>query len=91
MIKREMVDIVAKKAHLTKRGAKEAIEVFLNEIIKALEKEEKVLLSGFGTFRVVKVDDKVVVIPGTGERRIVKAHRSPRFVPGKPFKQAVRR
>jgi len=90
MIKREMVDIVAKKAHLTRRASQEAIEVFLSEIIKALKRGEKVLLSGFGTFKITNTQEKAVVVPSTGERRVIKAHRSPRFVPGKPVKQAVR-
>jgi DNA-binding protein HU-beta len=91
MIKKDLVDIVAKKAHLTRRGSQEAIEVLLNEIARALKRGEKVLLSGFGTFKVVNVKDKDVVIPGTGERRTIKSHRAPRFVPGKPLKYAVRR
>jgi DNA-binding protein HU-beta len=88
--KKDLIEILAKKAHLTKRGSQEAIAVFISEIIKALKKREKVLLSGFGTFKAVRVDDKTVVVPGTQERRIVKAHWTPRFVPGKPLKQSVR-
>ena len=45
-----MFEVVAKKAHLTKRGAKDAIESFLDEVKKALAKGENVVLSGFGTF-----------------------------------------
>ncbi|HUW21379.1 MAG TPA: HU family DNA-binding protein [Candidatus Bathyarchaeia archaeon] len=90
MIKRELVDIIAKKSHLTKKGSQEAVDAFLNEVIKALKKGEKVLLSGFGTFKVVSVKDKSVLVPGTGEKKVVKAHRAPRFVAGKPLKQAVR-
>lgn len=90
MIKRDLVNLVAQKAHLTKRASNEAVEVFLSEIIKALKRGEKVLLSGFGTFKVASVKDKPVIIPGTGEKRVIKAHRAPRFVPGKPLKKAVR-
>ena len=53
MTKRQLVDLVSRKAHLTKRGAEESIEVFLNEIGRVLAKGEKVVLSGFGTFRVI--------------------------------------
>ncbi|MBN1262918.1 MAG: HU family DNA-binding protein [Candidatus Pacebacteria bacterium] len=91
MTKRELVEIVSKKAHLTRKAAREAVNVFLDEIIKSLKRGEKILLSGFGTFKVVKVEDKSVVIPGTGERRTVRAHRAPRFIPGKPLKQTIRR
>lgn len=90
MTKREIIDVVARKAHLTRKAAKEAVESFLDEIVRALKKGEKVVLSGFGTFKVVKVKDKPVIVPGTKEKKIVKAHRAPRFSPGKPLKKEVR-
>lgn len=90
MTKNQIVDLVAAKAHLTKKAAREAVETFLAEITRALKKGEKVVLSGFGTFKIVRVKDKPVVIPGTGEKKIIKGHRAPRFAPGKPLKKAVR-
>lgn len=90
MTKNEIINLVASKAHSTKKAAEEVIDVFLNEIIKSLAKGEKIVLSGFGTFKIVKVKDKPVIIPGTQEKRIVKGHRAPRFSPGKPLKKAVR-
>ena len=90
MTKNELINLVASKAHSTKKATEEVIDVFLNEIIKSLAKGEKIVLSGFGTFKIVKVKDKPVIIPGTQEKRIVKGHRAPRFSPGKPLKKAVR-
>ena len=90
MTKKQIVSLVAAKAHLTKRGAREAIDTFLAEITSALKKGDKVVLSGFGTFRVTKVKEKPVIVPGTNERKMVKSHRAPRFSPGKPLKKAVR-
>ena len=90
MTKKQLVDLVSTKAHLTKRAAREAIDNFLGEVTRVLKKGEKVVLSGFGTFKVVKVKDKPVIVPGTGEKKVVKGHRAPRFSPGKPLKKAVR-
>ena len=53
MTKRDIVELVSRKAHLTKKGAEEAVEVFLSEVGRVLAKGEKVVLSGFGTFRAV--------------------------------------
>ncbi|MCJ7805403.1 HU family DNA-binding protein [Patescibacteria group bacterium] len=89
MTKRELLEQVARKAHLTKRAAKEAVEVFLAEIGRTLSKGEKVVLSGFGTFRVISMKGKTVKIPGTEKLVTIKAHRSPRFTPGKKFKRQV--
>lgn len=90
MTKKEIINLVAAKAHLTKKAAREAVENFLNEITKALKKGEKIVLSGFGTFKIAKVKDKPVIVPGTKERKVVKGHRAPRFVPGKPLKKEVK-
>jgi DNA-binding protein HU-beta len=90
MTKKQIVPLVATKAHLTKKAARESIDTFLAEVTKAMKKGDKVVLSGFGTFKVVKVKDKPVIVPSTKERKVVKGHRAPRFTPGKPLKKAVR-
>jgi DNA-binding protein HU-beta len=91
MTKRQLIDQVARKAHLTKKASVEAIDVFLNEIGRVLAKGEKVVLSGFGTFRVIHMKGKTVKIPGTDKNVTIKAHRSPRFTPGKKLKRQVSR
>lgn len=91
MTKRDLIDLVARKAHLTKRGADEAVEVFLSEIGRILSKGEKVVLSGFGTFRVISMKGKTVKIPKTDKLVTIKSHRSPRFTPGKKLKRQVTR
>lgn len=83
------MDLVARKAHLTKRAATESVEVFLDEIGRILSKGEKIVLSGFGTFRVISMKGKTVKIPKTDKLVTIKAHRSPRFTPGKRLKRQV--
>lgn len=90
MTKQQMFEILARKAHLTKRASREAIETFLDEIKKTIAKGDKVVLSGFGTFKVKSVKDKPVIDPVSKQRRIVKAHRAVRFIPGKALKKAVK-
>ncbi|KKQ52244.1 hypothetical protein A2865_02230 [Candidatus Woesebacteria bacterium RIFCSPHIGHO2_01_FULL_39_17] len=91
MTKRELIDVVARKAHLTKKAAVEAVDTFLNEVGRTLSKGEKVVLSGFGTFRVISMKGKTVKIPNTEKMVTIKAHRSPRFTPGKKLKRQVTR
>jgi len=91
MTKRELIEQVARKAHLTKRAATESVEVFLDEIGRILSKGEKVVLSGFGTFRVISMKGKTVKIPRTDKLVTIKSHRSPRFTPGKKLKRQVLR
>lgn len=91
MTKKDLVEQVARKGHLTKKAATEAVEIFLQEIQRALVKGEKVILTGFGTFRVIQMKQKSVKVPGTGEEKVVRSHRLPRFVPGKSLKRIVKR
>ena len=91
MTKKHLIDLVSRKAHLTKKGATEAVDVFLEEVGRVLSKGEKVVLSGFGTFRVISMKGKTVKIPNTEKLVTIKAHRSPRFTPGKRLKRQVNR
>ena len=90
MTKSQMIDIVAKKAHLTKKAANDAVESMFEEMIRALKKGEKVVVSGFGTFYVSKVSDKQVVPFGNEtKRQTIKSHRVVNFRVGKPLKKTV--
>ncbi len=91
MTKADIIEIVAKKAHLTKKAARESVDAFLDEIIRQIDKGEKVVLSGFGTFKISKVKDKKGRNPQTGEDLIIKAHRVVRFVVGKTLKRLVKK
>jgi DNA-binding protein HU-beta len=91
MTKKDLVDIVSRKAHLTKKAAAEAVEMFLNEVGRTLSKGEKVVLSGFGTFKVINMKGKTVKIPKTEKMVTIKSHRAPRFTPGKKLKRQVAR
>lgn len=90
MTKSQLIDIVAKKAHLTKKAANDAIEALVEEMTRSLKKGEKVVVSGFGTFYVSKVSDKQVVPFGDEKKRqTIKGHRVVNFRVGKPLKKAV--
>ncbi|MFC1653548.1 HU family DNA-binding protein [Patescibacteria group bacterium] len=90
MTKSELIDVVAKKGHLTKKAATEAVEVFLGELKRSLKKGDKVVLSGFGTFYVSKVADKEVVPFGKEDKRqTIRSHRVVNFRVGKPLKKLV--
>ncbi len=90
MTKSQLINIIAKKAHLTKRAAEESIDALFDEVIRSLKKGDKVVLSGFGTFYLGKVKDKQVVPFGKEDhRQTIKGHRVVNFRVGKPLKKAV--
>ncbi len=90
MTKSQLINIVAKKAHLTKKASADAINALFDEITRSLKKGEKVVISGIGTFYVSPVKDKQVVPFGNeSKRQTVKGHRVVNFKVGKPLKKAV--
>ncbi len=90
MTKSQLITVVAKKAHLTKRASEEAIETFFEEVIRSLKKGDKVVVSGFGTFYLGKVKDKEVVPFGNEQKRqTIKGHKVVNFRVSKPLKHIV--
>lgn len=91
MTKSDIVEIVAKKADLTKKASRQAIDSFLEEVIRKLQKGDKVVLSGFGTFKVKKVRDKKSRKNLFSEEFItIKGHKVVRFIVSKSLKKAVK-
>jgi nucleoid DNA-binding protein len=89
MKKTDLVNEVA-KVTLTKKEAAEAIEIFLSIIKKTLKKRDKIFISGFGTFSIVKRKARIGRNPKTGEAVKIAAKFTPRFKPAKAFKEAVK-
>jgi nucleoid DNA-binding protein len=90
MTKSQLIAVVAKKSHLTKKATEEALEALFEEVVRSLKKGEKVVISGIGTFYVSNVKDKEVVPFGNeGKRQTIKGHRVVNFKVGKPLKKAV--
>ena len=90
MTKSQLISVIAKKAHLTKRASEEAVESIFDEIIRSLKKGDKVVISGFGTFYLGKVKDKEVVPFGNEtKRQTIRGHKVVNFRVGKPLKRSV--
>jgi len=90
MTKAELVDKIASEAGLTKADAQRALDATLNNIKKALKKNQKVTLVGFGTFSVSKRKARKGRNPRTGEEIDIPATKVPKFTPGKSFKDAIK-
>ena len=91
MIKKDLLNIVAANAHMTKKAAREAIDCFLNEIKKNVKKGEKVVISGFGTFKLGKVKDKKGrKSPKDATPLIHRAHKVMRFAVAKKLRQELK-
>lgn len=90
MTKRDLIEIVAKKANLTNKAARESVDSIINSIRDALKRGEKVVLTGFGTFSVRKRAARPGRNPKTGEKITIAARKAPAFTPGKTLKRGVK-
>ena len=90
MTKKDLIEIVAKKANLTNKASRDAIQTALNTIRDSLKRGEKVVLTGFGTFSIRSRAARTGRNPKTGEKITLAARKAPGFTPGKTFKKAVK-
>ncbi len=90
MTKAELVDKIARDAHITKKAAETALGSFTHGVRDSLKKGKKVTLVGFGTFGVAKRAARNGRNPQTGAIIKIKAARVPRFKAGKALKDAVK-
>ena len=77
------------KLGFSKRDAKETVEVFFEEIRRALEGGEQVKLSGFGNFDLRDKNQRPGRNPKTGEDIPISARRVVTFRPGQKLKARV--
>jgi len=90
MTKADLVVQVSKKASLTARAAKDAVNVVFGTISAALKRGEKVVVTGFGTFVVRNRAARKGRNPQTGAEIRIPATKTPGFTAGKSLKRAVK-
>jgi DNA-binding protein HU-beta len=90
LTKAELIEKMAKDADISKAAAGTALNSMIDHIGKSVKKGQKVTLVGFGTFSLSKRKARMGRNPRTGEAIKIKASKSPKFTPGKAFKEAVK-
>lgn len=90
MTKADLIAQVAKKAGLTSKAAKEAVNAVFDTVSKAMERSEKVVVTGFGTFLVRNRAARKGRNPQTGAEIQIPATKTPGFTAGKSLKRRVK-
>ena len=89
MNKTELIAAVAENAGLTKKDTERVVNACLDAITAALQKGEKVQISGFGTFEVKDREARIGRNPHTKEAIEIPATKVPGFKPSKALKDTV--
>jgi len=90
MNKSELIAAVADKSDLSKADAGKAVDAFVEVVTKALKKNDKVSLVGFGTFSIRKRAARQGRNPKTGAVLKIAASKNPTFKAGKALKASVK-
>ncbi len=86
MTKQELIDAVAEATGLTKRGSAAAVEATIAGITRGIREDQKLALSGFGTFVVRSRAPRTGTNPRTGEPIEIKAGKTVGFRPAPALK-----
>lgn len=90
MNKTDLVSLVSSKAEVSKKTAALAVDAVFDGIQETLEKGEKAVFVGFGTFEVRQRAARNGRNPQDPKKIIkIPAKKTPAFKPGKSLKDAV--
>ena len=89
MTKSELIEEVARVSDLTKKHSEVIVNTVFQSIIEAMQKDDKIELRGFGSFRIRHRRSRQGRNPKTGDRVAVPAKKIPYFKPGKELKELI--
>lgn len=90
MTKNELVERVAKKVGLTRKTSYQAVNAVFGNIRDSLAKGDKVIITGFGTFKVRTRNTRKGRNPQTGEAIKISGHKLPGFTAGKTLRRLIK-
>lgn len=89
MRQNQFIAQVANELWESKARTADIIKTIFGSIQDAMAAQDKVVLSGFGTFSTREVKERNGHNPQTGEKLIVPAHVKVKFVPSRATKEAL--
>lgn len=89
MNKKELVETVSNQRNLTKKDAEILVDTIFDAITQKVIEGDKVLISGFGTFKVNARKERKGISPKTQEEMIIPASKTVTFKPSNRLKDAM--
>ncbi len=90
MTKAELVARIAEQAGVSKKQADRCLKAFIEALVDALQKGEKVAIPGFGIFQVKERAARKGRNPKTGEEIIIPARKVVHFKPAKQLRELIK-
>ncbi len=89
MTKADLIEEVSAVSRLSKKSSEVVVNTFFDSIVGSLQRQEKIELRGFGSFKLRQRRARIGRNPKTGERVEVPAKIVPYFKPGKDLRELV--
>ncbi len=89
MTKGDLINVVARAAKMSKRGAEGAIDATFAALARAIKKDKRFQMSAFGTFSVKSRKARMGRNPRTGEVINIKASRTVGFKPAPRLRKGL--
>jgi DNA-binding protein HU-beta len=89
MNKTQLTEALAARNNMKKKDAEAAVSCIFDIIKEALAKEEKVQISGFGSFETKKRAERIGRNPHTHEEMKIPSFKSACFSPSKTLKNII--
>ena len=89
MNKAKLIEQMSKMSKLPKATCKKVLESFIRSVGTTLKGGKSVVLTGFGTFTVMKRKSRVGINPATGKKMQIPSKKVAKFKPGKALRDLV--
>ena len=89
MNKSQIIELISRKANVSKKTATQAMDVFVNAVKSNLAAGKSVTVTGFGTFSVSSRAARNGVNPQTGKPIRIPPSKAPRFKAGKALRSLI--
>ena len=89
LLLQEVADAFAQRANISKKKAEAFCRAFFDLIEEELTHESFVKIKGFGTFKVITVNERESININTGERFRIDSHAKLSFVPDNQLKDLI--
>ena len=79
VLEKEFIDRMAENGGITKKAAKQGLDLFFETLMECMAEGEKVLLVGIGRFEMKTTKERIGKVPLSGAECIVPEHRRMKF------------
>mgnify|MGYP001283584908 CR=1 FL=1 len=90
MNKKDLSEMIARKLDIKRFEAYQFIDLLIETLVDQMGEKGKIMISNFGTFKVVEREKKRVINPNTRVVMTIPGKKVVKFIPSKNLKQTFK-